>query len=81
MQKEASNSNFELKNLDFGAVTVRFGAKITGFQCFSTFFVCCCFQASFAVSCLQRAVRNIMLEVQRMGFESLQACKHSKLDL
>ena len=40
-----------------------------------------CFQASFDVFCMRWDVRNIILEVQTMGSESLQACKHSKFHL
>ena len=48
---------------------------------FVFFFDFTCIQASFDVFCMRRDVRNIILEVQRMGFESLQACKHSNFDL
>ena len=37
MQKEARNSNFEFKNLNFESYNGRFGAEITVLHCFPTF--------------------------------------------
>ena len=48
---------------------------------FGLFFDFACFQASFDVFCMRWDVRNIILEVQTMGSEGLQACKHSKFQL
>ena len=43
---------------------------------FGLFFDFACFHASFDVFCMRWDVRNIILEVQTMGSEGLQACKH-----
>ena len=55
--------------------------KTTKSADFGLFFDFACFQASFDVFCMRWDVRNIILEVQTMGSESLQACKHSKFHL
>ena len=48
---------------------------------FGLFFDFACFQASFDVFCMRQGVSDIILEEQRMGSESLQACKHSNFHL
>ena len=56
-------------------------AKPLNQQILAFFFDFACFQASFDVFCMRWDVRNIILEVQTMGSESLQACKHSNFHL
>ena len=67
--------------MDFSFFSLCDSRKTTKSADFGLFFDFACFQASFDVFCMRWDVRNIILEVQTMGSEGLQACKHSKFHL
>ena len=66
---------------DFSIFSLCDSRKTTKSADFGLFFDFACFQASFDVFYMRWDVRNITLEVQTMGSEGLQACKHSKFHL
>ena len=57
------------------------GRKTTKSADFGLFFDFACFQASFDVFCMRWGISNIILEVQRMRSETLQARIHSNFHL
>ena len=81
MERILKNIDASGRKWDFSIFSLCDSRKTTKSADFGLFFDFACFQASFDVFCMRWDVRNIILEVQTMGSEGLQACKHSKFHL
>ena len=75
VERILKNIGSSSRKWDFSIFSLCDSRKTTKSADFGLFFDVACFQASFDVFYMRWDVRNIILEVQTMGSESLQACK------